>query len=131
MCAKNNIRKKIELRNQYNKEISIEYIEILLKNEIEKIKLIISLYLKDEQDENILFDIDGNNSSGENSKEKLIKAKKNKAIDKYIKKLMNFKNIYDDMIRTNYDGDDENYKNNTIMKNEITQYNYKDFSKYY
>ena len=131
MCAKNNIRKKIELRNQYNKEISIEYIEILLKNEIEKIKLIISLYLKDEQDENILFDIDGNNSSGENSKEKLIKAKKNKAIDKYIKKLMDFKKIYDDMIRTNYDGDDENYKNNTIMKNEITQYNYKDFSKYY
>ena len=131
MCAKNNIRKKIELRNQYNKEISIEYIEILLKNEIEKIKLIISLYLKNEQDENILFDIDGNNSSGENSKEKLIKAKKNKAIDKYIKKLMNFKNIYDDMIRTNYDGDDENYKNNTSMKNEITQYNYKDFSKYY
>jgi len=91
MCAKNNIRKKIELRNQYNKEISIEYIEILLKNEIEKIKLIISLYLKDEQDENILFNIDGNNSSGENSKEKLIKAKKNKAIDKYIKKLMNLK----------------------------------------
>ena len=126
MCAKNNIRRKIELRNQYNKEISIEYIEMLLRNEIEKIKLIISLFLKDEQDENILFDVDGS-SSGENSKEKLKKRKKNKIIDKYIKKLMNLKTIYDDMIRTNYD--DENYKNNIIMKNETTQYNYKDYSK--
>ena len=37
-CAKNNIIRKIELRNQYNQEISIEYIEMLLRNEIEKTK---------------------------------------------------------------------------------------------
>ena len=129
MCAKNNIKRKIELRNQYNKEISIEYIEMLLKNELEKIKLILSLYLKDEQDENILFDIDGNETSGENIKEKIKIAKKNKGIDRYIKKLINLKNIFNDMIKTNYD--DENYNNDTIMKNEITQYNYKDFSKHY
>ena len=42
--AKNNIRRKIELRNQYNQELSIEYIEQLILNEIEKIKFILALY---------------------------------------------------------------------------------------
>ena len=47
--------RKIELRNQCNQEISIEYIENVLKNEVEKIKLIISLYLNENQNEEILF----------------------------------------------------------------------------
>ena len=42
--AKNNIRRKIELRNQYNQELSIEYIETLIRNELEKIKFILALY---------------------------------------------------------------------------------------
>ena len=36
--AVNNTRKKIELRNQYNKEISIKYISKLISNEIKKLK---------------------------------------------------------------------------------------------
>ena len=40
--ALKNVRNRIELRNQYNKELSLDYISKLIKNEIKKLKLMIS-----------------------------------------------------------------------------------------
>ena len=123
LVAKNNIRRKIELRNQYNQEISIEYIDILLRNEIEKIKLIISMYLNEKQDENILFNPDDEFSPlTENRNETINKIKNIRALDKSINKIMRLNNYYNDLIRTNYG--EENYRNGKIMINENTQYNY-------
>ena len=50
--AKNNIKRKIELRNQFNQEISLQYIENLLKNEIRKIAILLSLFDIDVKNEN-------------------------------------------------------------------------------
>ena len=124
LIAKNNIKRKIELRNQYNQEISIEDIDILLRNEIEKIKIIISMYLNEQQDENILFNPDESSSLTENRNEKINRIKNLRALDKSIKKLMRWNDYYNNLIRTNYG--EENYRNGKIMINEHTQYNYEE-----
>ena len=51
--AKNNIRRKIELRNQFNQEISVEYITKLLNNQIRKIIFLLSLYNSDNGNDNL------------------------------------------------------------------------------
>ena len=122
LVAKNNIKRKIELRNQYNQEISIEDIDILLRNEIEKIKIIIAMYLNEQQNENILFNPDETSSLSENRKEKLNRLKNIRVLDKSIKKFMRLNNCYNDLIRTNYG--EEKYRNGKIMINEQTQCNY-------
>ena len=117
-CAKNNIIRKIELRNQYNQEISIEYIEMLLRNEIEKIKLIIYKYVKEQEKDNKSFNSD---DELENHKEKIMDTKKRNELGKSIKRLMKLNNYYNTLIRTNYN--EEYYLKNKLMKNEMTQYN--------
>ena len=117
-CAKNNIIRKIELRNQYNQEISIEYIEMLLRNEIEKIKLIIYKYVKEQEKDNKSFNSD---DELENHKEKIMDIKKRNELGKSIKRLMKLNNYYNTLIRTNYN--EEYYLKNKLMKNEMTQYN--------
>ena len=120
-CIKNSIMRKIELRNQYNQEISIEYIEKALRNELEKIKILISLYLDEEQNEDILFNPEGQTALTE-KKRKIIKNMK--TLDKSIKKLFQLHEYYYHFIKAGYD--EENYKINKNTKNENTQYNYKD-----
>ena len=117
-CAKNNIIRKIELRNQYNQEISIEYIEMLLRNEIEKIKLIIYKYVKEQEKDNKSFNSD---DELENHKERIIDSKQRNELGKSIKRLMKLNNYYNTLIRTNYN--EEYYLKNKLMKNEMTQYN--------
>ena len=121
---KNKIMRKIELRNQCNQEISIEYIENVLKNEVEKIKLIISLYLNENQNEEILFNPEEQSNLTEKRKRKI---KNMKSLDKSIKKLIKLNDCYNQLIKTGYD--EENYKTSKTTKNENTQYNYKDLIK--
>jgi len=61
--AKNNIKRKIELRNQFNQEISLKYIENLLKNEIRKIVILLSLFDIDIKSENNSYFPKGINTS--------------------------------------------------------------------
>ena len=123
-CAKNNIRKKIELRNEYNQEISIEYIELLLQHEIEKIKIIMEIYMKEKQNEEILFNPDEHSSKSEDLREKIKKEKNMKALDKSIKRLIRINKYYNSLIKTNKE--EGSYLNDKIMINENTQYNYEE-----
>ena len=120
-CVKNNIIRKIEFRNQYNKEISLEYIEMILRNEIEKLKLIVSVYLNENKDGEILFNPEEQSGVTGNSKKK---NKNLRNLDKSIQKLFKLNNFYSNFIKTNYNKD--NYPKNNITRNEITQYNYND-----
>ena len=63
--AMNSIKRKIELRNQYNQELTIQYIKELIKNEIEKIKFILALYYYNlnNPNRNISIDLEGKDSS--------------------------------------------------------------------
>ena len=124
-CAKKNIMRKIDLRNQCNQEITIEYIEMLLKNEVEKIKIIISLYLDVNQNENILFNPEENSVLSRNKKEKYKKVKNLKELGKSINRLIQLNNYYSSFLKN--DSDEEKYANTKLTKNEKTQYNYKDF----
>ena len=92
--AKNNIRRKIELRNQFNQEISIEYIEKLLKNEIEKIKFIFALYLYNSENKN-----ENNSLTEGTNNSSLIKEIKNKnLLDKSFNKIFKLKNYYNSLL---------------------------------
>ena len=99
---------------------------MLLKNEIEKIKLIISLYLNDDQDENILFNPQEQSALSEKKKKKYKNIKNLILFNKSIKKLINLNNQYNDLIRTNYN-EENNCTKIKQTKNENTQYNPKDF----
>ena len=124
-CAKKNIIRKIDLRNQCNQEITIEYIEMLLKNEVEKIKIIISIYLDENQNENILFNPGEHSALTGNIKEKYKKVKNLKALGKSINKLIHLNNYYKSFLQNN--SDEEKYRITKLTKNEKTQYNYTDF----
>ena len=110
-CAMRNIKRKIELRNQYNKEISIEYVENLLKNEIEKIKLILSLYISKKEVINEEF------VTKENLKNK---NKISVQINSSFKKLIKFGNYYNNLLRTYY----MKNSNTRNTRNVNTQYSY-------
>ena len=125
LCAKNNIRRKIELRNEYNQEISVEYIEMLLQQEIEKIKIMISKYMNEKQNDDILFNPDEPLYKSEELKEKIKNENYIETLDKSIKKLIQLNNYYNSFIKNN--NEEENYTNNKIMINENTQYNYNEF----
>ena len=126
--AKNNIKRKIELRNQFNQEISLQYIENLLKNEIRKIVLLLSLFDIDMKTENNSLFPKGLNTSSSF----VIKDLKNKfginIIDKSIKNNLGFYNIHKSLINNNKKSRNiQNYGSHTQSKYNV---NIIDKSKY-
>ena len=98
-CAINNIRRKVDLRNQFNQEITIEYIEKLLLNEIEKIKLILALYFINSENQIKSLSL----NEGKKSNSFLIKSKQNKnLLDKSFNRLFRLNNYYNSLMNTNY-----------------------------
>ena len=60
----NNIRKKIEIRNQYNKILSLKYIKALMDNELKKLRLTINKVKKQISTQKKQFStIEGNNNN--------------------------------------------------------------------
>ena len=124
--ALKNTKKKIELRNQYNKEISIKYISQLICNEIIKLKLTIIKLKKQINKRNKLF------ATIETAKNKLLLNQNN------------FNNISNDFYplteRSNYNYNNSpaniykpininkslnlRYKKKDNEKNELNNYNY-------
>ena len=99
--AKNNIKRKIELRNQFNQEISLQYIENLLKNEIRKIVILLSFFDIDVKNENNSLFPKGINTSSSF----LIKDLKNKfginILSKSLKNNLRFYNCHKSLINKN------------------------------
>ena len=99
--AKKSIKRKIELRNQFNQEISLQYIENLLKNEIRKIVFLLSYFDIDVKSENNTFFPKGINTSSSF----LIKDLKNKfginILSKSFKKNLKFFNCHKSLLNIN------------------------------
>ena len=99
--AKKSIKRKIELRNQFNQEISLQYIENLLKNEIRKIVFLLSYFDIDVKSENNTFFPKGINTSSSF----LIKDLKNKfginILSKSYKKNLKFFNCHKSLLNIN------------------------------
>ena len=99
--AKKSIKRKIELRNQFNQEISLQYIENLLKNEIRKIVFLLSFFDIDVKSENNTFFPKGINTSSSF----LIKDLKNKfginILSKSFKKNLKFFNCHKSLLNIN------------------------------
>ena len=99
--AKKSIKRKIELRNQFNQEISLQYIENLLKNEIRKIVFLLSYFDIDVKSENNTFFPKGINTSSSF----LIKDLKNKfginILSKSSKKNLKFFNCHKSLLNIN------------------------------
>ena len=120
--TKNNIRRKIELRNQYNQELSIDYIGALIRNELEKIKFILALYYyNSNQNYNGKF---SNNKEEEYSL--VIKDIKHKNyLNKSFNKFLKLNKYYDSLLncdkrnRNKYLYDKNKYFFNTIDKSRI------------
>ena len=126
-CAKVNIRKKIELRNQFNQEITIEYIEKLLKNEIRKIIILLSLYKSGVNNENIDYIKEGINTSylNDDSKNKINK----NLLDKSFGNFLRLNNYYRSLINTNPKSRNQDNFNYDINSQEIINFNILDKSK--
>ena len=106
--AKNNIKRKIEIRNQFNQELSIEYIERLLKIEIEKIKILLALiyYNKSENHKRNL------SYNSENTKNK-------NTLNNYCNRYFKLNNYYNSLISLNYRNNNEKIANNKKYFNTI------------
>jgi len=129
-CAKVNIRKKIELRNQFNQEITIEYIEKLLKNEIRKIIILLSLYKADPNNENIDYIKEGIDTSYLNGLNDDSKSKINKSlIDKTFGNFLRLNNYYKSLVNTNPKSRNQNNYNFDIHSQDIYNFNLLDKSK--
>ena len=120
-CAKVNIRKKIELRNQFNQEITIEYIEKLLKNEIRKIIILLSLYKSNANYENKDYNKEGINTSylNDDSKNKINK----NLLDKSFANFLRLNNYYKSLVNTNPKSRNQNIYNNDIHSQDIYNFN--------
>ena len=126
-CAKVNIMKKIELRNQFNQEITIEYIEKLLKNEIRKIIILLSLYKSDANNENIDYIKEGINTSylNDDSKNKINK----NLLDKSFGNFLRLNNYYKSLVNTNPKSRNQNNYNYDIHSQDLYNFNILDKSK--
>ena len=125
--AKNNIRRKIELRNEYNQELTVEYIEFLLKYEIEKLKMLLSIDINENQNDDILFNLDDKAVKMEDITGKFKNKKNLLKLDKSIKKLIQLNNYYNAFFGTNNNEENNtNNINNKLMTNENTQSNFKE-----
>lgn len=120
-CAKVNIRKKIELRNQFNQEITIEYIEKLLKNEIRKIIILLSLYKSDMNNENIDYIKEGVNTSYLNDESKN-KINKN-LLDKSFGNFLRLNNYYKSLVSTNPKSRNQNNFNYDLYSQDLYNFN--------
>ena len=118
--AKNNIKRKIELRNQFNQEISLQYIENLLKNEIRKIAILLSLFDIDVKNENNSLFPKGINTSSSF----LIKDLKNKfginILSKSLKNNLRFYKYHKALINNNKKSRNlQNYGSQTQSKYNV------------
>ena len=125
--AKKNIKRKIELRNQYNQELSIEYVEALIRNELEKIKFILALYCYNSNPNDI-----GNFSiNKEEGNSLLVKDLKNKNyLDKSFNKFFKLNKFYNSLLshekrtRNKKLYENNKYLFNTLDKNKINYNRY-------
>ena len=120
--AKNNIKRKIELRNQFNQELTIEYIEKLLKIEIEKIKIILALIKYNNSENN------GNKSFNSEYRDRDIQNKN--ILGKYFNKYYKLNNYYNSLISLDYRNkrkkiyNKKKYFFNTIDKSKLNNNRY-------
>ena len=127
--AKNNIRRKIELRNQFNQELSIEYIEKLLKNEIEKIKIILAIYY---------YYLNNRNENFSLSVDEIKNLKKNNLLKNAFNKFHKLNNYYNYLtssdnrnLKNHLNKNNNKYFFNTIIdKNKLKNNRYKTEDEY-
>ena len=127
------IRKKIEIRNQYNKILSLKYIKALMDNELKKLKLTINRVKKQISNQNKQFStIEGNKSNFS-----LNLNRYNNSMTKYLSPLTirynnhniqlnnisNFKTLnINQFLNLGYSLKDNDYQKN-LKKNKINAYN--------